>query len=236
MATPSLLSIVIKSQGSDTEIEFIRDQVRSGTGDEGWVIHTDGGLRYRGRIVVPQLANLREEILMEFHCSHFSVHPGGMKQQVRDFVRQCLTCQQVKAEHLRPTRLLQPLKVAKWKLEHVTMDFVTHFPRTLGRHDAMWVIMDQLTKSAHFLVVRMTFTLEEFCRLYIREIIRLHGVTVSIVSNRDPRFIARFLGELPTSHGDTVDDERHFSSLDGWSVKEDHPNVRGHVASMRLGS
>ena len=236
MATPSLLSIVIKSPGSDTEMESIRDQVRSGTGDEGWAIHTDGSLRYRGRIVIPQLENLREEILKEFHCSHFYVHPSGMKQQVRDFFRQCLTCQQVKVEHLRPTRLLQSLKVAKWKLEHVTMDFVTHFPRTLGGYDAMWVIVDQLTKSTHFLVVRMTFTLEEFCRLYIREIIRLHGVPVSIASNLDPRFIARFLGELPTSHGDTVDDEHRFSSLDGWSVKEDHPDVRGHVASMRPGS
>ena len=72
------------------------------------------------------------------------------------------------------------------------MDFVTHLPRTSWRHDAVWVIVDRLTKSAHFLVVRMTFTLEEFCRLYIREIVRLHGVTVSIVSERDPRFTVHF--------------------------------------------
>ena len=88
----------------------------------------------------------------------------GMKRHVRDFVRRCLTCQQVKAEHQKPARLLQPLEVAEWKWEHVTMDFVTHLPR---RHDAVWVIVDQLMKSANFLVVRMTFTLEEFCRLYI---------------------------------------------------------------------
>ena len=61
------------------------------------------------------------------------------------------------------------------------MHFVTHFPRTSQRHKVVWVIMDRLTKSAHFLVVQMTFTLEEFCRLYIREIIRLHGVLVSII-------------------------------------------------------
>ena len=72
------------------------------------------------------------------------------------------------------------------------MDFVTHLPRTPRRHDAVWVIVDRLTKSAHFLAVRMTFTLEEFCRLYIREIVRLHGVPVSIVSDRDPRFTAHF--------------------------------------------
>ena len=72
------------------------------------------------------------------------------------------------------------------------MDFMTHFPWTPWRYDAVWVIMDRLTKSAHFLVVWMSFTLKEFYRLYIQEIIRLHGVPVSIVSDRDPRFTAHF--------------------------------------------
>ena len=72
------------------------------------------------------------------------------------------------------------------------MDLVTHLPWTPRRHDVVWVIVDRLTKSAHFLTVRMTFTLEEFYRLYIREIVRLHGVLVSIVSDKDPRFKAHF--------------------------------------------
>ena len=72
------------------------------------------------------------------------------------------------------------------------MDFVTHLSWTPQGHDAVWVIVGRLTKSAHFLAVRMTFTLERFCRLYIREIVRLHGVPVSIVLDRDPRFIAHF--------------------------------------------
>ena len=98
----------------------------------------------------------------------------------------------MKAEHQRPARLIQLLEVVEWKWEHITMDFVTHFPWTSRKHDAVWVIVDRLTKSAHFLVVRMTFTLEEFCKLYIREIIRLHGVLVSIVLHRDPRFTTQF--------------------------------------------
>ena len=110
-----------------------------------------------------------------------------MKLHVGDFVRRCLTCQQVKVEHQRPTGLLQPLEVEEWKGEHVTMDFVTHLPRTLQRQDAVWVIVDRLTKSTHFLEVQMAFTLEEFCRLYICEIFWLHGVPASIVSDRDPR-------------------------------------------------
>ena len=207
VATPSLLSRVIESQGQDAEIVSIRDWVQSDMGDEGRTVHTDGSLRYKGWVLVPHLTDLREEILRELHCSQFSVHPGGtkmyqdlrrqyywsgMKRHVGDFVRRCLTCQQVKAEHQKPAGLLQPLEVAEWKWEHVTMDFVTHLPRTPQRHDAVWVIVDRLTKSAHFLAVRMTFTLERFCRLYIREIVRLHGVPVSIVSDRDPRFTAHF--------------------------------------------
>ena len=182
-ATPSLLSRVIESQVQDAELVSIRGRVQLGTADEGWAIHTDGSLRYRGRVVVPQSTDLREEILKEFHCSRFAVYPSGtkmyhdlrrqyywsgMKRQVGDFFRRCLTCQQVKAEHQRPAGLLKPLEIAEWKWEHITMDFVTHMPQTSRKHDAIWVIVDRLTKSAHFLAVRMTFTLEEFYRLYIR--------------------------------------------------------------------
>ena len=79
VATPSLLSRVIESQGQDAEIVSIRDRVQSGIGAEGWTVHADGSLRCRGRVVVPQLTDLREEILREFHCSRFDVHPGGTK-------------------------------------------------------------------------------------------------------------------------------------------------------------
>ena len=72
------------------------------------------------------------------------------------------------------------------------MDFVTHLPRTPQGHDVVWVIVDRLMKLTHFLAMWMTFMLERFCRLYIREIVRLHGVPVSIVSDRDPRFTAYF--------------------------------------------
>ena len=79
MATSSLLSRVIDSQVQDAELVSIRDRVQSGTTDEGWAIQTDGSLRYRGWVVVPQSTDLREEIVREFYCSQFAVHPGGMK-------------------------------------------------------------------------------------------------------------------------------------------------------------
>ena len=104
------------------------DRVQSGTVDERWAIHIDGSLQYRGRVVVPRSMDLREEILREFHCSRFVVHPGGtkmyhdlrrqyywrgMKRHVGNFVRRCLTCQQVKAKHQRPAGLLYPLEIAE---------------------------------------------------------------------------------------------------------------------------
>ena len=111
---PSLLGRVIESQGQDAELVSIRDRVQSDIGDEGWTIHSYGSLRYSGWVVVPQLTNLREKILREFHCSQFAVHLGGtkmywdlrrqyywsgMKRHVGNFIRRCLTCQQIKAEH-----------------------------------------------------------------------------------------------------------------------------------------
>ena len=81
------------------------------------------------------------------------------------------------------------------------MDFMTHLPRTPHGHDALWVIVDWLTKSAHFLAVRMTFPLERFYRLYIREIVRLHGVPVSIVLDRDPRFMTHFWKSIQKAMG-----------------------------------
>ena len=188
--------------------------------------------------MVPQSTDLREEILREFHCSRFAVHPGGtkmyhdlrrqyywsgMNKHVGDLFRRCLTCQQVKAEHQRPAELLQPLEIAEWKWEHITMDFVTHLPWTSRKHDAVWVIVDRLNKSAHFLAVRMTFTLEEFYKLYKREIIQLHGVPVSIVSDQDPRFTAQFWKSVQKAMGTQLSMSTTFHpQTDGQSEQTIH--------------
>ena len=95
------------------------------------------------------------------------------------------------------------------------MDFVTHLPRTPQGHDAVWVIVDRLTKSAHFLAVRMTFTLERFCWLYVREIVWLHGVPVSI---ERPEVYDALLEEFPKGYGHTADHEYSFPLTDRWSV------------------
>ncbi|XP_057478185.1 uncharacterized protein LOC130765707 [Actinidia eriantha] len=121
--------------------------------------------------------------------------------------RRCITTYavsiggRVKAEHQRPAGLLQSLEIPEWKWEHITMDFVTALPRSQRQHDAVWVIVDRLTKSAHFLPIRMTDSVDVLGRLYVREIVKLHGIPVFIVSDRDPRFVSRFWQSLQAAMG-----------------------------------
>ena len=104
------------------------------------------------------------------------------------------------------------------------MEFVTHLPRTSQRHDAVWVIVNQLTKSAHLLAVRMTFTLEEFFRLYIRDRPSTWSASIHSVGQR-PEVYNALLEEFQNGYGDTVDHEYSLPPTDRWSVREDHTGV-----------
>ena len=115
-----------------------------------------------------------------------------LKKEIASFVSRCLTCQQVKADHQQPAGKIQLLPIPVWKWEKITMDFVTGLPRTQRQHDAIWVIVERLTKSAHFLPINVEDSLEKLAQLDVDEIVRLHGVPVSIVSDRDPSFTSRF--------------------------------------------
>ncbi|KAG8496459.1 hypothetical protein CXB51_007559 [Gossypium anomalum] len=107
----------------------------------------------------------------------------------------------VKVEHQVPSGLLQPIMVPEWKWDRITMDFVSGLPLTPGKKDAIWVIVDRLTKSAHFIPVRTDYSLNKLADLYIREIVRLHGIPLSIISDRDPRFTSWFGQKLQDALG-----------------------------------
>ena len=115
-----------------------------------------------------------------------------MKKDVAEFTAKCLTCQQVKVEHQTPAGKLHPLSIPEWKWEKITMDFVTNLPKTQKGNDAIWIIVDRLTKSAHFLPIHWGCSLDHLSQRYVNEIVRLHGIPISIVSDRDPRFTSRF--------------------------------------------
>ena len=115
-----------------------------------------------------------------------------MKREIANFVAQCLTCQQVKIEHQKPGGPLQPLPIPIWKWDEITMDFITGLPKTSRGHDAILVVVDRLTKSAHFLPFKIGHPLERLAKLYMDEVVRLHGIPVTITTDRDTRFTSHF--------------------------------------------
>nr|KYP56886.1 Transposon Ty3-G Gag-Pol polyprotein [Cajanus cajan] len=124
-----------------------------------------------------------------------------LKKEVVEYVASCIVCQKAKVEHKKPGGLLQMMEVPKWKWDSITMDFFVGLPRSGKNCDSIWVIVDRLTKCAHFLPVNIKWSLEKLTQLYIKEIFRLHGVPSSIISDRDPRFISRFWRSLHQTLG-----------------------------------
>ncbi|KAM0052023.1 putative nucleotidyltransferase, Ribonuclease H [Helianthus debilis subsp. tardiflorus] len=152
----------------------------------------------------------------ESHKSRYSIHPGadkmykdlrtqywwpGMKKDVALYVSKCLTCLKVKAEHQRPSGLLVQPKIPVWKWENIAMDFITKLPRTSKGHDAIWVVVDRLTKSAHFLPIREDFSAEKLAKIYVDEIVSRHGVPLDIISDRDARFSSHFWKTMQSALG-----------------------------------
>ena len=179
-------------------------------------VNVDGFLYYRDQVYVPNDSELKKSILEKAHSGSFVIHPSstkmyqdlktsyrwsGMKKDVSDFVTKCMVCQRVKVKHQVPSGLLQPIRIPEWKLDRITMEFVVGLPLTRRKHDSVWVVVDRLTKSAHFLPVRTDYSLDKLAELYIEEIVRLHGIPVSIISDRDSRFTSRFWGKLQEALG-----------------------------------
>nr|GEW89545.1 hypothetical protein [Tanacetum cinerariifolium] len=148
----------------------------------------DGGLYLAERIWVPVYGNLETLIMNEAHA-----------------MSKCLTCSKVKAEHQKPSEFLQQPEIPEWKWEKITMDFINKLPRTRSGHDSIWVIVDRLTKYAHFLAIRKDYKTKKMARLYINEIIARYGVPVLIISDRDSYFTSRFWNSLQKALGTRLD-------------------------------
>ena len=213
---PTLMGRIIEKQQEDETSKELIEKIRNGEKLEGWTFQENGGLKYWGRLYVPKTADMRNEVLRQAHYSSYTIHPGEtklyhdlrrqfwwgtMKKDIAIFVSKCLTCQQVKAEHRKPGGKLQPLPIAEWKWNHITMDFVTGLPRSPKGKDSVWVIVDRLTKSAHFLLVKTIDSTEALGKLYVQEIVKLHGIPLSIVSDRDSKFTSKLWGSLQRALG-----------------------------------
>ncbi|GJR95208.1 putative reverse transcriptase domain-containing protein [Tanacetum coccineum] len=180
----------------------------------------DGTLCLDNRSWLPCYGDTRSLIMHESHKSKYSIHPGSdkmyhdlkmlywwpnMKADIATYVSKCLTCAKVKAEHQRPSGLLVQPDIPEWKWEKITMDFITKLPKTAAGYDSIWVIVDRLTKSAHFLPMRETDSTEKLTRLYMKEIVARHGIPVSIISDRDSHFTSRVWQSLHKALGTQLD-------------------------------
>ena len=189
--------------------------INQGNGGE-FRIDENSVLRFRDRVCIPDVPEIKKSILEEGHRSRLSIHPGatkmyhdlrklfwwpGMKRDVAEFMYSCLTCQKSKIEHQKPSGMMQPLNIPEWKWDSISMDFVMGLPKTVKGNDSIWVIVDRLTKSAHFLPMKINHSMQKLAEMYIEEIVKLHGIPSSIVSDRDPRFTSRFWKSLQDALG-----------------------------------
>ncbi|GJW87728.1 putative reverse transcriptase domain-containing protein [Tanacetum coccineum] len=129
----------------------------------------------------------------------------NMKAIIAEYVGKYLTCSRVKAECQKPSGLLVQPEIPMWKWERITMDFVTKLPKTSNGYDTIWVIVNRLTKSAHFIPTRETDGMETVTRLYIKEIVSRHGVPISIILDHDSHFTSRFWQSLQSALGTQLD-------------------------------
>nr|GEY39223.1 putative reverse transcriptase domain-containing protein [Tanacetum cinerariifolium] len=165
-------------------------------------------------------SDLRALIMHESYKSKYSIHPGSdkmyqdlkklywwpnMKAEIATYVSKCLTCAKVKIEYQKPSGLLVQPEILQWKWENIIIDFVTKLPKTAAGQDTIWVIIDRLTKSAHFLPIREDDTLEKLMRQYLKEVVSKHGVPVSIISDHDGKFTLHFWKSLNKALGTRLD-------------------------------
>jgi hypothetical protein len=219
---PTLEAEIRNGQLEDAKLKEIRHLIRENKTCD-FTKDGKGTLWLGRRICVPDRKHIRDLILREAHDSAYSIHPGstkmykdmktrywwyGMKRDIAEYVSLCDTYQRVNAEHQKPAGLLQPLKIPEWKWEEIGMDFIVGLPRTQAGYDSIWVIMDRLTKVAHFILVRTTYSGAKLVELYMSRIVCLHGVPKKIVLDRGSQFTSKFWEKLH----ELMDTRLNFSS------------------------
>jgi hypothetical protein len=210
-----LLQRIIDAQRNDVGMKHIYEKIE--TGKANCFRRDDQGVVwFNNRIVVPKNDEIRQQILDEAHLSRYSIHPGStkmyhdlkqhywwtkMKIEIARYVARCDTCRCVKAIHMKTAGPLQSLPIPTWKWEDIRMDFIVGLPRTAKGYDSIWVIIDRLTRIAHFLPVKTYYPVLTYAELYIARILSLHGIPKTIVSDHGPQFVSKFWEELHKSLG-----------------------------------
>lgn len=219
---PDLHGRIRLSQQKNKKYQKIREHAESDR-DTPFRLDEVGILRFGDRICVPEDSELKSLILSDAHDSGYTIHLGevkmyqdlrqnfwwpNMSKNVTDYVKKCQNCQLVKTDKRKTIRLPQPHEKPRSKFESITMDFVTGFPRTDEHYDAIWVIVDQLTKIAHFIPVRSDTSGKTLVDLFLQYQFKYHGCSREIISNRD----ARFTSHLWESFQESMDTKLKFIS------------------------
>jgi hypothetical protein len=203
---PTLELEIKEAQKNDEKINEIRQLILEGR-DKDFREDAEGVVWFKDRLCVPNVQSIRELIVKEAHETANSIHPGsekmyqdlkkkfwwyGMKRGIRKHVAICDSCEKIKAEHQKPAGLLQPLRIPQWKWDEIGMDFIVGLPRARAGYDSIWVVVDRLTKSAHFIPVKTSYNSVVLAELYMSWIVYLHGVPKKIVSDRGTQFTSHF--------------------------------------------
>jgi hypothetical protein len=210
-----LLQRIMDAQKDNEGMKHIREKIEAGKA-KCFRKDDQGIVWFNNRIVVPKNEEIRQQILDEAHLSRYSIHPRStkmyhdqkqhywwtkMKIEIARFVAKCDTCRRVKAIHIKTAGPLQSPPIPTWKWEDISMDLIVGLPRTAKGYDSIWVIIDRLTKIAHFLPVKTYYPILTYAELYIARILSLHGVPMTIVSDHGPQFVSKFWEELHKSLG-----------------------------------
>ncbi|GJW98695.1 putative reverse transcriptase domain-containing protein [Tanacetum coccineum] len=186
-----ILEAQIEAQKPENLVnEDVGGMIRKDIPKERLEPRADGTLCLHGMIWLPCYGDLRSW--------------PNMKADIATYVSKCLTCAKVKAEHQRPSGLLVQPAIPEWKWDNITMDFITKLPKSSQGFDTIWVIMDRLTKSAHFLPIRENDPLDKLARLYLNRIVARHGIPASIICDRDGRFTSNFWKSFQKALGTDV--------------------------------
>jgi hypothetical protein len=195
---------------------------------------------------VSKKAALKKKFLDGAHTSRYSIHLGStkmyhdirqqfwwtrMKHEMACYVSECDTCRKVKADYIKPRGLLQPLRVLNWKWDDISIDLVVGLSLTTHKFNSIWVIMDRLTKSAHFIPVNTNYNVQKYAEIYIARVLCLHGVLKMIVSDRGLQCVTRFWEQLHMS----LDSYFSLSPADGWPNRTSQQNSRRYAKSLRDG-
>jgi hypothetical protein len=207
---PTLEREIKEAQKNDEKISEIRRLILDGRGKE-FREDAEGVIWFKDRLCVPNVQTIRGLILKEAHETAYSIHPGSekmyqdlkkkfwwyrMKREIAEHVAMCDSCRRIKAEHQRPARLLQLLQIPQWKWDEIGMDFIVRLPRTRAGYDPIWVVVDRLTKSSHFIPVKTNYSSAVLAELYMSRIVCLHGVPKKVVSDRGMQFTSHFWQKL----------------------------------------